>query len=159
MFQWRPRTRTPEVTVPRKASDLTRIYVCWTCVIEDVIQCLTDFPRTCPELRVLRVKVTSDTCDRVFGSVLVLCQRRHTTKRPHHSVECAIGEGRTKGALYAIQNALKIRKWPKVTGSALLCTSRSQVSTSQKKPPRKNWRSEEIATFPDVLHDRTVPPG
>jgi len=76
---------------------LTSIYVCWTCVVEDVVRCLTDFPRTCPELKILRVKVTSGTCDRVFGLVLALAKRRHTVKRPLHSVECVVGEARVRG--------------------------------------------------------------
>ena len=78
---------------------LTSVYVCWTCVVEDVLQCLTDSPRTCPELRILRVKVTPDTCDRVFGLVLALAKRRHTIKQPLHSVECVVGEPRVRGGL------------------------------------------------------------
>jgi len=73
---------------------LTNIHVGWICVVEDVMQCLIDSPRACPELRVLRVKVTSDTCDRVFGMVLALAKRRHTMKQPLHSVECVVGEAR-----------------------------------------------------------------
>ena len=76
---------------------LTSIYVCWTCVVEDVIRCLTDSPRTCPELRVLRVKVAPGTCDRVFGLVLALAKRRHTVKQPLYSVECVAGDPRAKG--------------------------------------------------------------
>lgn len=76
---------------------LTRIYVCWTCVVEDVVQCLTDSPRTCPELEILRVKVTPGTCDRVFGLVLALAKRRRTVKQPLHSIECVVGNPRVKG--------------------------------------------------------------
>jgi len=43
------------------------------------------------------VKVTSDTCDRVFGLVLALAKRRHTVKQPLHSVECVVGEARVRG--------------------------------------------------------------
>ena len=76
---------------------LTGIYVYWNCVVEDVIQCLIDSPRTCPELKVVRVKVTSDTCDRVFGLAVALAKRRHTVKQPLHSVECVVGETRMRG--------------------------------------------------------------
>ena len=76
---------------------LTSIYVYWNCVVEDIIQCLIDSPRTCPELKDVRVKVTLDTCDRVFGLVLALAKRRHTAKQPLHHVECVVGEVRVRG--------------------------------------------------------------
>ncbi|KAF9650328.1 hypothetical protein BDM02DRAFT_3127798 [Thelephora ganbajun] len=88
---------SPNSALLRNLPHLISIYVCWTCVVEDVIQCLTESPRTCPELKVLRVKITSDTCDRVFGLVLALAKRRHKTKQPLHSVECVVGEARAKG--------------------------------------------------------------
>ena len=66
-------------------------------MVEDIIQCLIDSPRTCPELKVVRVKVTSDTCDRVFGLAVALAKRRHTVKQPLHSVECVVGETRMRG--------------------------------------------------------------
>jgi hypothetical protein len=76
---------------------LASIYVCWACVVEDVLQCLIDSPRACPELKIVRVKVTSDTCDRVFGLVLALAKRRRAIKQPLHSVECVVGEARVRG--------------------------------------------------------------
>ena len=88
---------SPNNALLENLPNLTGIYVCWTCVVEDVIQCLTDSPGTCLGLRALRVKVTSDTCHRVFGLVLALAKRRHTVKQPLHSVECVVGEARVKG--------------------------------------------------------------
>ena len=85
---------------------LTSIYVCWNCVVEDVIQCLIDFPRTCPELKVVRVKITLETCDRIFGLVLALAKRRHTVKQPLHSVECVVGEVRGRGGSVLGQSSL-----------------------------------------------------
>ena len=88
---------SPNSALLQNLPRLTSIYVCWTCVVEDVLQCLIDFVRACPELKVVRVKVTPDTCDRVFGLVLALAKRRHTVKRPLHSVECVVGEARVGG--------------------------------------------------------------
>lgn len=88
---------SPNSALLENLPHLTGIYVCWTCVVEDVIQCLTDSPRACPGLKTLRVKVTSDTCHRVFGLVLALAKRRHTVKQSLHSVECVVGEARVKG--------------------------------------------------------------
>jgi len=76
---------------------LTSIYLCWSCVVEDVIQCLIDSPRTCPELKVVRVKIALDTYEKVFGLVLALAKRRHTIKQPLHSIECVVGEVRVRG--------------------------------------------------------------
>ena len=87
---------SPNAALLENLPHLTSIYVCWVCVVEDVLQCLAGSPRTCPELKSLRVKVVPDTCDRVFGLVLALAKRRHTAKQPLHSVECVVGESRTK---------------------------------------------------------------
>lgn len=76
---------------------LTSIHLCWTCVVEDVMQHSIDSPRACPELKIVRVKVTSDTCDRIFALVLTPAKCRHTTKQPLHSVECIVGEARARG--------------------------------------------------------------
>jgi hypothetical protein len=97
---------SPNSALLRNLPHLTRIYVCWTCVVEDVIQCLIDSPRTCPELKVLRVKVTSDTCSRVFDLVVTLAKRRHTIKRPLHSVECVTGEARVRGGFVLGRSSL-----------------------------------------------------
>ena len=88
---------SPNGALLQNLPHLTRLYLCWTCVVEDVIRCLTDSARACPKLEVVRVKVTPDTCDRVFGLVLALAKRRHTIKQPLHSVECVFGEGRVGG--------------------------------------------------------------
>ena len=103
---------------------LTSIYVCWTCVVEDVIQCLADSPRTCPGLKILRVKVTSDTCNRVFGLVLALAKRRHTIKQPLHSVESAVGEARAKGGLVPGQPSLSTPEATQGLWNSLVQTSK-----------------------------------
>ena len=71
---------------------LTSIHLWWTCVVEDVMQYLINSPYACPELEVVRVKVTLDTGDRIFALVLTLANCRHTTKQPLHHVECSVGE-------------------------------------------------------------------
>ena len=88
---------SPNSALLQSLPHLTSIYLCWICVVEDVIRCLTESVRTCPELKVVRVKVTPETCDRVFGLVLALAKRRHAVKQPLRSVECVFGEARVGG--------------------------------------------------------------